>query len=239
MTMKSRTPPIVTRMSSGFVDMILALENEKFLCGPDGDPKSVVIDDVFGRDDGLPDGYFARSIQDFCVEAQIERDRVSSLIQVTTPLYDYVARFVGNQPPILELDRGYMKIVPATLPDSVSIGVMAVSQGPMAPGLNTWSGLEGLSIGASLSVTKNMRYFGIGRALVVARLLSDEQLPTWEHDKPGYSYAGAAVVKNAIYDLKLLASHALKGGDPDHITTKALARYNVDPKVEEPDTPCP
>jgi len=92
---------------------------------------------------------------------------------------------------------GEARLLDAVAPDGTSLGVLLLRDG---------TDLIGLFTGPTLCVRPEHWGLGYGRALVAARLMRDGGLPTWEHDTPGYSPAGAAAVRSARTLLHELAS---------------------------------
>ncbi len=58
--------------------------------------------------------------------------------------------------------------------------------------------LIGMFSGSTLVVSPEYRQQGVGKALIASRLIYDDWLPTWDHDKPGYSPMGAETVKAGL-----------------------------------------
>lgn len=85
-------------------------------------------------------------------------------------------------------------------PDGFDIGLAALMRTP-----NEDERMVGLLLRPDLVVDRTYRGFGIGRALIAAELLTTGEIPTWEHDKPGYSPAGAATVAAGIALARALA----------------------------------
>jgi hypothetical protein len=68
--------------------------------------------------------------------------------------------------------------------------------------------IAGLFLGRDLALDEDLRGRGLGAELVLERLLRFEDLPTWWHDEPAYSPAGAVAVRSAwrmAHDADLLA----------------------------------
>lgn len=152
--------------------MIDELQGDAILSGPGRDAGDAVIDPVFAVD-------FPIALADHCVEAGIA-DNSTSLEAWAGHAWSHAER-LWSMP---DFDTC---IIPGS-----SGGVMALRR----------DGSEGASIrgvftGSTLCVDSRSRGLGIGRDLVVARLIQDEALPTWSHDKPGYSPAGAGAVFSA------------------------------------------
>jgi GNAT superfamily N-acetyltransferase len=160
------------------------LEGDAMLAGPGRDLDEVVIDRVFAKP-------FHEALQDFCVDAGIPGEP-SRLQPIGTPLEARLVE-VAQGPAIAESVRDEVKIVEAFSHEDVSLGVVALQR--RLGGEGWW--LAGLFTGATLSVEPTIQGFGIGRALVMARLILDESLPTWDHDEPAYSPGGAATIAAA------------------------------------------
>jgi len=161
---------------------ISTLSHETALAGPDGRPDRVVIDQVMAKP-------FAELEADLMTRVGTPRVMDGSLPQaVTTPFHDWIQDLAASADPLILLDD-YGRIVSLQDPEGEIRGFAAL----LGDGVDNWH-LRGMILDCDLSVDPISRGHGIGRALVAAQLLYGEGLPTWEHDKPGYSPAGAATV---------------------------------------------
>lgn len=84
-----------------------------------------------------------------------------------------------------------IRIAPAISEDMVPVGVVLLEKDAR---LET-PRIKGVFTGPTLCLDRAWRGRGYGSALVAARLIMDEWLPTWDHDTPGYSPAGAATAR--------------------------------------------
>jgi len=170
---------------SGLVD----LDDESVLCGPDGDPGRVVIDDLMAKD-------WKETLVNLRAEFSIP-DSPGVLPQaVSTPLRNWVEALAKEGTILGRQDDGYGLIV--ELPDDAGIAHL---NGDDMSGYR----IDGLLLGCDLCVDPSWRNFGIGSMIVAAALLHHEELPTWHHDKPSYSYAGAAAARAGLHIAQQIA----------------------------------
>jgi GNAT superfamily N-acetyltransferase len=85
--------------------------------------------------------------------------------------------------------------------------------------------IVGLLLKPDLVVDRTYRGFGIGRALIAAELLLTGGIPTWEHDKPGYSPAGAATVRAGVDLARTLSPAPEESPSPEIETRKGAAAH--------------
>jgi GNAT superfamily N-acetyltransferase len=164
------------------------ISDEELLCGPGVDPARVHIWDGFAKP-------FETSLQELA-ESVGRTDWGSGpmIQQVTSPLRAWIAETLSPQPALLETTgQDEVRIVPILSPERNEIGLAALILTP-----NDDERIVGLLLRPDLAVERSYRGFGIGRALIAAELLLTGGIPTWEHDKPGYSPAGAATVRAGI-----------------------------------------
>jgi hypothetical protein len=171
------------------------ISDEELLCGPGGDPARVHIWAGFSKP-------FETSLQELAKNVGRTDWGTGSMIQqVTSPLRAWIAETLSSQPSILETTgQDEVRIVPVPGPDGFEIGLAALMRTP-----NDDERIVGLLLRPDLVVDTLCRGFGIGRALIAAELLSTGGIPTWEHDKPGYSPGGAATVRAGIALARTLA----------------------------------
>jgi GNAT superfamily N-acetyltransferase len=171
------------------------ISDEELLCGPGGDPDLVHIWDGFAKT-------FETSLQELAESVGRSDWGTGPMIQqVTSPLRTWIAETLSSQPSILETTgQDEVRIVPVPGPDGTEIGLAALMRTP-----NDDERIVGLLLRPDLSVERFYRGFGIGRALIAAELLATGGIPTWEHDKPGYSPAGAATVRAGVDLARTLA----------------------------------
>ena len=155
--------------------MILSLDDETALCGPDGDFEDVEIDDIMASTINV-------ALRDYCTDAGIKD--LDAFLHETLSRLDPIS------------DERDIRIVPALGPDNCDYGVLA---------LTADNRIAGVFTGPTLCVDPEMFGQGIGRRLVMERMIRDGGLPTWDHDTPGYSHAGGATILSAVHDLKIRA----------------------------------
>lgn len=170
------------RPDPSLIRLLSRLEGDAILTGPDRDPAEAEIDPVFATP-------FGSAVTDLRIDADLQqaRDRAD-------PLSGWIA-LLNAQDPLGTM--GEARLLDAVAPDGTSLGVLLLRDG---------TDLIGLFTGPTLCVRPEHWGLGYGRALVAARLMRDGGLPTWEHDTPGYSPAGAAAVRSARTLLHELAS---------------------------------
>jgi GNAT superfamily N-acetyltransferase len=166
------------------LDLLQELGGTAFLAGPGRDPREVEIDPILAKP-------LHEALDDFRADAGIPG--APSRRQATgTPLEAH-AGVMADGEILAESPDDEMRIVEAFSRDGLSLGAAALQR--RADG-SSWR-IAGLFTGATLAVEPDLQGLGIGRALVMARLILDEALPTWDHDRPGYSPGGAAAVLSA------------------------------------------
>jgi hypothetical protein len=181
------------------MSLLEELDGDALLAGPGRDLEEVVIDRVFAKP-------FHEALQDFCVDAGIPREP-SRMQPIGTPLEHRLVK-IAESPAIAESEIDEAKIVEVFSHEDIPLGVVAL-QRPAGEG---WR-LSGLFTGATLAVNGTDQGFGIGHALVMARLILDEALPTWDHDKPAYSPGGVATI--AVARRRLLEMSPVLNLDPE------------------------
>jgi GNAT superfamily N-acetyltransferase len=169
--------------SPDLLSLLFRLDAASVLTGPDRDPAEAVIDPVF-------EAPFASALADLRADAGLPGNGPD-------PVPPWVAGLARDGALIAASDE--VRLLDATAPDGTGLGVLLVDTGSRAPNV------IGLFTGPTLCVDPKLRGRGYGRALAMARLIRDEALPTWEHDRPGYSPAGAATVASALSALRRMA----------------------------------
>lgn len=206
-----------------FCETMLLLYPEQILSGPGRDADDIFIDPIFAAT-------FPKAMEDFCADAEIQRV-VSELTPHSPEIHLETNGNMAWREPILLLPDGG-RVVEALATDGHPIGVAAIM--PREDDINTFQ-LAGLFTGSALCVNDPMRGHGIGKALVIARFLLDEELPTWEHDTPAYSPAGAGLIVHVASGLADLAGFLL--GKTDR-RPEIMDRFKINVTLEEP-RPCP
>lgn len=177
--------------SSALISLIRDLGPD-LLVGPDHGPGTVEILPA-------PPDAFNAALRDFASDVGLEPG--GPLLQsIGTAFSSHVDR-LWDAPLILESPHDELRIVEAESADGTPLGVVALERRLGGYGAR----ISGLFTGASLAVEKEMTGFGIGRALVMARLIVDERLPTWDLDTPAYSTGGEATVLSAARALMSMA----------------------------------
>lgn len=172
----------VSALPASAREVVASLTPETVLAGPGGRPDRVVIDPVMAK-------LFSELEADLMARVGTPRVTDGSLPQaVTTPFHDWIQDLAASADPLILLDD-YGRIVSLQDPEGEIHGFAAL----LGDGIENWY-LRGMILDCDLAVDPVNRGYGIGRALVAAQLLYGEGLPTWEHDKPGYSPAGAITV---------------------------------------------
>jgi hypothetical protein len=210
-------------LSGSFVSTLKEIDNETALCGPDGNPDRTVIDEIMG----VP---FRTALIDYCFDAGITYNAASEGKDVVK-LDDFILHFLSEQDPVIEVTGSTPTIiVPAMTAGGENLGMLALTKNE-----NGRFYITGCFSGSNLSVDPDFQENGIGRALTLARLMSDEELPTWNHDKPGYTAAGVETVRSAVTDLQNICEY-IRGNDAE--TPYALMKYKIDVEIEGL-SPCP
>jgi hypothetical protein len=176
---------------------------------------------------------FQNAIEDLCYDIGIGKTPPGQHAALGADIYAYTNDTLSGQKPLARL-TGKLSgmIVPALSKDGFDLGVLAIVERDDVPGRYR---IAGSFAGSTLCVDEEMRGAGLGEALVVLRLLRDEQLPTWDHDEPGYSPDGAAVIKRGLASLQSIATSLIEGKDLPEIAEKL--GLNVD--IQEDHEPCP
>ena len=160
---------------------LATIDADQFLCGPDGDPDRIVIDDIF-----------ATPLDDVVHEwwSDVRKDHPG--IDLGQHLRAILAHTdhqgcAGTR----------IAYVPAYDPDMLDYrGVLALHVTRDAVDL------VGAYVGHNLAVSPSAGGSGIGRALIIERYLQDGMLPSWDADKPGFSCGGHAAHLSAFRALQ-------------------------------------
>lgn len=165
------------------------LDAETVLCGPGGDPDRIVIDDLMAKT-------WQDTLSNLCDHFEIPphqgkrlRSSIDTPLWVWTQKLRYEGEIIGHQ------DDGYGFLM--ALPDDKGIAHIT---GDDMDGFR----LDGLLLECDLCVDPLARGFGIGSMIIATALLKFGELPTWHHDKPGYSHAGAGAVQSGLSLAKTL-----------------------------------
>ena len=165
------------------------------LAGPDRAPEDYEEDPIFAKP-------FGEALSDFRVDAGLVAG--GPLPQsIGTPFAAYIDGLWEGRL-ICESPHDELRIVEAVSPEGLRLGVIALQRRAGGDGARA----VGLFTGVTLAVERESQGFGIGRALVMARLLLDERLPTWDLDTPAYSVGGAETVLSAAGALRAMALSA-------------------------------
>ena len=188
--------------SASLLAMISEMSGDQILVGPDRDPGDLDIDDVFGST-------FNDALRDLMTDAGIDRGDPRVLLQaVTTPLCDYATRMFHDGELLMEVVEDELRLV------GCDFGTLLLQR--MAD--ESLARISGMFWGSTLILdpVSGLRGHGYGRDLVMARLMKDESLPTWEHDTPAYSHIGSETVKSAARAILELEARRLPE-EPDTI----------------------
>ncbi|WP_375263687.1 GNAT family N-acetyltransferase [Palleronia sp.] len=159
-----------------FADLVASLDETTILVGPEGDPHRLAIDDVFGKPTNI-------ILKEFYVDEALSRDEL-------LPRRAELKRIFNSHH-----DRQGVIYLPLTGgEEGGSCGVLAFDC--------TARLIAGAYIGHDLGVSERYRGQGIGRQLVIERLILDGSLPEWESDKPGYSRAGVGAHRAALREMQ-------------------------------------
>lgn len=171
------------------------IPDEELLCGPGGDPARVQIWDGFAKP-------FETSLQELAESVGRTDWGTGPMIQqVTSPLRVWIAEQLTPQSSLIETTgQDEVRIVAIPGPDGFDLGLAALMRTP-----NDDEKIVGLLLRPDLVVDRTYRGFGIGRGLIATELLLTGGVPTWDHDKPGYSPAGAATVSAGVDLARTLA----------------------------------
>ena len=168
----------------------LSVDPTDILSGPGNDPDRVCIWHGFGKSLGTS----IRTLAE--ITGQTNWPESFPLHQVGSPFRTWIAEVLSGQDVVLQTTgQDEMRIVCVPDGNGVEVGLAALMRTP-----NDDERMVGLLLRPDLSVHDTYQGLGIGRALVAAELIWTGGLPTWAHDKPGYSHAGEATVR-AGFDL--------------------------------------
>ena len=165
--------------------MIHGLDDETVLCGPEGNPQDVVVDPAMGKK-------FGAVLADLSEQIGVALSTAGLPQHVRSPIRSWTRNQVEGGEVLMRLDD-YGTIVPIVDGSGLELGLMAV----MGDEMDGYS-IRGLLLGSDLVMDRNYRGMGIGRCLVAASLLYRGGLPTWDHDKPGYTPEGEACVRSGL-----------------------------------------
>ena len=162
-----------------------ALDEETVLSGPSHAVSDVVIDAIYGKP--------LRDVAQDCIRDLLQEANVP--VAAIDPIFRDVVASTNRQNTVWTVPGAAVMIKPVALAGGTlySPGFMAIH------GDADGATCAGLFSGADLVVAQEFRGRGIGSALVATRLLHDGGLPTWEHDEPAYTPAGAACVVRGLW----------------------------------------
>lgn len=168
------------------------------LAGPYCSPNRVSIDPVFGKSVDLILRAAGEELEIDALVADIGLDH-----SPTSPLSVFTREKLSPQLSILETSENQnLRII--EFPGAVS-GMVALERIS-----EDEERIRGIFFGPDLSVCPLYQNNGIGSALVAATLLVDGSIPTWDHDKPGYSPSGAWTVQKGLDLANELSAHLLE-----------------------------
>jgi GNAT superfamily N-acetyltransferase len=192
------------------------MSSDQVLAGINGDVDRVVIDDVFKSS-------YKLVCQDYFNSVGVSLETGGALFQArNTPTWNYVQSHLVGQEAILSNNELGVKIVDLIDQDGAVCGLAALLDTQI--GDDTYR-IRGLLYGSTLVVDPLYRNFGIGKQLVLARMLTCGDLPTWDHDTPGYSYGGAETVKSAHNEF-LVILDCVRSGQLWHAESE-IAKYGL------------
>lgn len=177
------TPVWHVSPSENLIDLINRL-GDGILAGPDRAPDDVDEDAIFATT-------FRNALADFAHDAGLPPGQPLAQ-SIGTPFANHVDS-LWNERLIFESCHDELRIVEARTVDHGPLGVVALRRRAGGYGCR----IVGLCTGMTLAVEREAQGLGIGKALVMARLIVDERLPTWDLDIPAYSPRGAMTVCSA------------------------------------------
>lgn len=172
--------------SAQLVETFRHLDPSRFLVGPGRDPDEADIDPVFHK--GLP-----AAIGDF--QADMTRFLPYAAL---LDFADWAPKQVFDAEVVAENDSLQLTL------EQTDTGVILLEH------QDDLVCIRGLFTGPTLAVDEDYRGFGLGRDLVAARLLVEEELPLWRHGTPAYTPAGAVTVRSGCALVKTLCELALE-----------------------------
>lgn len=168
--------------------LVAGLDDETILSGPDGrNPRHYEISSCFASS-------FRSALDDFMTDMEIAPGEPGTLQQaIHSPLNRFASQAWETGQLFMDAPDDDIRIV------GCDMGVLLLRK--MSD--PDHARISGLFCGSTLVIDRfdNLRFFGLGRDLVIARMIQDEWLPTWDHDKPGYSDAGAMTVRAARHEI--------------------------------------
>lgn len=160
------------------------LGEEELLCGPGREPSQVHIWSGFGKP-------FKSALNVLAENVSCPDWNIATLgQQIGSPLHTWITKHLSPQTVLLRTtEANGVRIVSILDQTNLEVGLAALRWTEQ-----TDDQIVGLLLSSEFCVEPAQRGQGIGKGLVAAELLSTGRLPTWEHDKPGYSPAGATTV---------------------------------------------
>ena len=244
--MSVRTPVSIS-VSAETLALIDVLDDETILCGPDGEPDNVLVDETSVA-------LYESSLEDFCIDADVvlHSDRTHAEITALAdfhacrtdsfPALDaYIDEILAVQDPVAIIaDPHDGMIVPAIGRNGMDWGLVAlVEKQESVSGTKQESAFDtyviaGFFAGSTISVKGDFQGYGIGEAFVIARFLSDGELPTWHHEEPCYSDSGEAVILKALDSLREISKSLQTGTEMPSIVRKFELSINMDDPASTP-----
>lgn len=169
--------------SKALLDMLEGMTDQSILSGPDRVPDDFEISDILA-------GSWKSALQDFMLDNNISHPDDGTLVgSVNSPLERFSSELFKAGRILMDVPEDEARIIAA------ESGMLLLQK------CADWDRAEliGMFWGSTLIIDpiSNIRGNGYGRDLVMARLFEDEALPTWDHDTPGYSTAGAQTIRSA------------------------------------------
>lgn len=156
------------------------LRSDEILCGPGRKNVEAVIWGGFEKK-------FDKLLKEF-FESLIDSTFRNGLSE-KVPLSAFAAQLYQYPPLLYSVGLDDVRLVAAVNGDSIDVGIAAIGLSVQAE-----HQIIGLLVHGELAVHPAHQGKGIGRGIVAAEILSSGCLPSWSHDKPGYTPSGAATV---------------------------------------------